>query len=220
MVLRIKICGLSTEAAVAAAVDAGADMIGFVFHPKSPRYVTPERSAELAKLARGKADIVSLTVDADDTLLRHIVKTLNPDWLQFHGKEGANTRADLPPVLKAVGIAVTADVDAVQVYKGKVPLILLDAKPPKDAAYPGGHGAAFDWTLLKPLSSDATGYMLSGGLHPQNVAAAIATVRGLGVHLAGVDVSSGVESAPGVKDTALIRSFIAAARAADVASAA
>jgi phosphoribosylanthranilate isomerase len=111
-------------------------------------------------------------------------------------------------------------VDAVQVYKSKVTLILLDAKPPKDAAYPGGHGAAFDWTLLKPLSADDTPYMLSGGLHPGNVAAAIATVRGLGVHLAGIDVSSGVESAPGVKDIALIRNFIAAARAADAASAA
>jgi phosphoribosylanthranilate isomerase len=236
MPLLVKICGLTSEDAVAAALDAGANLVGFVFHPRSPRFVTPQRAAELAAQARGRAGIVALTVDAGDAELAAIVATLDPDWLQLHGRESRERLHELrnrtgcgrggrpegsdglvlpPPVIKALGIADAADIATVRAYAGLAPLLLLDAKPPRDAAYPGGHGRPFDWSLLRQLSGGSEPFMLSGGLSPANVGEAIRTLRGHGVNIVGVDVSSGVETAPGVKDTTKIGEFVAAARAAD-----
>lgn len=212
----IKICGLSTPATLEAALGAGADMIGLNFHPKSPRYVTLERAKQLAEIARGKTAIVALVVDWSEQQAAELAAALNPDWLQFHGREtpeqtAALRRAVKRPVLKALGIATAEDVKAVAAYRDAADLILLDAKPPKDAAFPGGHGRPFDWDLLASLDPSQR-FMLSGGLDPANVADAIRVIRP-----AGVDVSSGVESAPGIKDPARIADFIAAARKAAAA---
>jgi len=207
----VKICGLSTPETLRAALDAGADMIGLNFHPKSPRFVTLERAKELAEIARGKTEIVALIVDWDEKQAVELVEALKPDWLQLHGREtpdyvAALRRAVGLPVMKALGIAEAEDLKAIAAYRDVADRILLDAKPPKDAAFPGGHGRPFDWTLLAELDPDFA-FMLSGGLDPANVAEAIRIARP-----AGVDVSSGVESAPGIKDPARIAEFIAAAR--------
>jgi len=207
----VKICGLSTPQTLAVALDAGADMIGLNFHPKSPRYVTCEHAADLAAIARGRTQIVALIVDWDVKQAVELAETLKPDWLQLHGRETpeqlrAIKAATGLPVMKALGIAGPEDLAAIATYRDVADLILLDAKPPKDAAYPGGHGKPFDWTLLANLDPNLH-FMLSGGLDPANVADAIGMVRPVGV-----DVSSGVESAPGIKDADAIRDFIAAAR--------
>lgn len=207
----VKICGLSTPETLHAALDAGADMIGLNFHPKSPRFVTLERAAELAAIARGKTEIVALIVDWNERQAAELVAALKPDWLQLHGRETPDETAALRrtvgvPVMKALGIATAEDLEAVAAYRDAADRLLLDAKPPKDAAYPGGHGRPFDWTLLADLDPSLR-FMLSGGLNPANVADAIRIARP-----ASVDVSSGVESAPGVKDPARIAEFIAAAR--------
>lgn len=215
--LSVKICGLSTPDTLDAALDAGADMVGLVFHPKSPRCVTPERAVALADAARGRAQIVALVVDPTDADLADLLAKVRPDVIQLHGSETVERVTALLstfrlPLLKAVGIATAADVATAAQYRASGATLLVDAKPPKDAAYPGGHGRPFDWTLLSGLPADLP-FLLSGGLSPDTVADAIATVRGLGVRLTGVDVSSGVESAPGIKDVAKIRAFVAAARA-------
>lgn len=212
----IKICGLSTPETLEAALAAGADMIGLNFHPKSPRYVTLARARDLAAIARGKTQIVALVVDWSEQQAAELTEALNPDWLQFHGREtpeqtAALRRAARRPVMKALGIATAEDLKAVSGYRDAADLILLDAKPPKDAAFPGGHGKPFDWSLLTSLDPSQR-FMLSGGLDPANVAEAIGITRP-----AGVDVSSGVESAPGVKDPVRIAEFIAAARKAAAA---
>ncbi|RYE30907.1 MAG: phosphoribosylanthranilate isomerase [Hyphomicrobiales bacterium] len=212
----IKICGLSTPETLEAALAAGADMIGLNFHPKSPRYVTLERAKELAAIARGRTEIVALVVDWSEPQAAELAAALRPDWFQFHGREppeqtAALRRAVGRPVMKALGIATAEDLKAVTGYRDAADLILLDAKPPKDAAFPGGHGRPFDWGLLGGLDPSQR-FMLSGGLDPANVAEAIQVT-----HPAGVDVSSGVESAPGVKDPARIAEFIAAARKAAAA---
>jgi len=216
MSLIVKICGLSTPETVDAAVDSGADLIGFVFHPKSPRNVTPERAAALAERARGRAKIVALVVDASDDRLETIDRVLRPDFWQAHGAEDVDRlrriRATFgKPVIKAVGFSAPSDQDEATRFAHHADMLLLDAKPPKDAAYPGGHGRPFDWRLLDNMGAD---FILSGGLSPENVGDAIRTMRTMGLNLAGVDVSSGVESAPGAKDIAKIRAFVAAARAA------
>ncbi len=214
--LTIKICGLSTPETVEAALSGGADMIGFVFHPKSPRFVTPERASDLAAMARGKAEIVALIVDWDEKRAADLVEILKPDWLQLHGSESPDLVEAIAattgrPVMKALGVATATDLERVPRYASVAERILLDAKPPKDAAFPGGHGRVFDWTLLADLDPSLP-FMLSGGLDPANVAEAIRIARP-----AGVDVSSGVEHAPGVKDPARIAEFIAAARKAAAA---
>jgi phosphoribosylanthranilate isomerase len=209
--LIVKICGLSTPDTMLAALDAGADMVGLVFHPKSPRFVSVERAVELARLARGRAEIVALIVDSEPDAAARLAESLKPDWLQLHGREmsadvAAIRAATGLKVMKALGVAGPDDLDAIEPYRDVADLILLDAKPPKDAAYPGGHGRPFDWSLLTSLDPGFR-FMLSGGLDPENVTEAIAIARP-----AGVDVSSGVESAPGVKDIGRIGEFIAAAR--------
>lgn len=209
----VKICGLSTPQTLDAAVAAGADMIGLNFHPRSPRHVSIEQALALAARARGRTSIVALIVDWDEPRTAALAKRLRPDWLQLHGAETPTQVAAIRaatglPVIKALGIAGADDLATIEAYRGVADAILLDAKPPKDAAYPGGHGKPFDWALLAKLDP-GLGFMLSGGLDAGNVAEAIRVARP-----AGVDVASGVESAPGVKDIGRIGGFVAAARAA------
>jgi phosphoribosylanthranilate isomerase len=213
MPTEVKICGLSDEESVDAALEAGADFVGFVFFPPSPRNVALARAAALAGRARGKARIVALTVDADDALIGEIVATLSPDLLQLHGAEtparvDAVKRATRRPAMKVISVADRADLAAAERY-GSADRLLFDTKPPRDASRPGGHGAAFDWSILSGFSC-ARPWLLAGGLNPGNVAAALAATGATGV-----DVSSGVESAPGRKNPALIRAFVAAVRAAE-----
>jgi phosphoribosylanthranilate isomerase len=223
----VKICGLSTPETLDAALEAGADMIGLVFHPKSPRFVEDDLAARLAGQARGRAAILALVVDMDDARLEAIRDAVAPDGWQLHGRESVDrvrairARFGLP-VMKAIGWAAGDGAERAEAlaFGSAADRLLLDARPPADAAYPGGHGQPFDWATLAVLARGDTGghpvpFMLSGGLHPGNVAGAIRTVRGLGCALAGVDVSTGVESRRGVKEPGLIRDFIAAARAAD-----
>jgi phosphoribosylanthranilate isomerase len=211
MGLIVKICGLSSEETVDAALDAGADMIGLVLFPKSPRYVALARAADLAARARGRAEIVALTVDMDDGDIAKVAETLKPDWLQMHGSESVEAVAAARSssgvrVMKALPVSMPADLERASRYAAVADRLLLDAKPPKGADRPGGHGRSFDWTLLRGFAAPRP-YLLSGGLTPQNVEEAV-RVSGA----PGVDVSSGVETAPGNKDPDLIRAFIAAAR--------
>jgi phosphoribosylanthranilate isomerase len=208
----VKICGLSTAETMQAALDSGADFVGLVFYPKSPRNVSLATAASLAKQARGKAQIVALTVDADEKMIEGIARDVSPDWLQLHGSEAPERLAAIrklasAKLLKAVKVASSKDLEGVAAFDGVADMVLFDAKAP-DAlanALPGGNGLTFDWTLLG-MRQDR--FMLSGGLDPGNVAQAIA-VTGAPI----VDVSSGVESAPGIKDINLIRKFIEAAKA-------
>ncbi len=214
MPVKVKICGIKTPEALKAALDARADLVGFVFYPPSPRSLSPEVAAELAELARGRATIVALIVDADDALIERIVQIVNPDMLQLHGSETPErvieiTRRWGKSVIKAIKVETAADAAQALAYTGIARLVLFDAKAPKDlaGALPGGNGLAFDWHLLDGVK-DRVPFMLSGGLTPENVGAAITATGGTIV-----DVSSGVETAPGIKSPDLIRRFIDAARA-------
>jgi phosphoribosylanthranilate isomerase len=212
MSLLVKICGLSTRETLDAALDAGADMVGFVFFPPSPRHLSLETARELGKRAGRSVLKVALTVDADDATLGNIVEALRPDILQLHGKETVARLRDIKqafglPVMKAMAIETAADLAVLPGYAAVADRILFDARPPKGATRPGGLGAAFDWHVLENLDLKLP-FMVSGGLHADNVAEAIRVTRA-----GGVDVSSGVERAPGVKDIEMIRAFIRAARA-------
>jgi phosphoribosylanthranilate isomerase len=194
-----------------AALEAGADMVGLVFFGKSPRNVNVEQAAALAKMAKGKAAVVALVVDADDKLLELITKRVRPDYFQAHGNETPNRVSEIAnltgvKVIKAIAVREASDVAKAESYFGKADLVLFDAKAPETLkdALPGGNGISFDWTLLKGIKGQ---FMLSGGLSPENVAEAIA-VTGAPI----VDVSSGVETAPGIKDAELIRKFIEQAK--------
>ncbi|WP_370322905.1 phosphoribosylanthranilate isomerase [Oricola sp.] len=215
MALDIKICGLKTEEAVDAALDGGANHIGFIFFEKSPRHVDRQVARELAMSARRRLAIpVAVTVDADDATLAEIVATVEPGMLQLHGKENPTRVADIRakfglPVMKALSIREADDLKAIEPYYGIADRFLLDAKPPKGSELPGGNGVSFDWSLLGALDGK-TNYMLSGGLDADNVGEALA-ISGAKA----LDVSSGVESAPGVKDINRIAAFLKAARAAD-----
>ncbi len=208
---QVKICGLSEPMTMKAAIDAGADMVGLVFFAKSPRNVNVEQAAALAKMAKGKAAVVALVVDADDKLLELITKRVRPDYFQAHGNETPNRVLEIAKltgvkVIKAIAVREALDVAKAESYLGKADLVLFDAKAPdslKDAL-PGGNGISFDWALLKGIKGR---FMLSGGLNPENVAEAIA-ITGAPI----VDVSSGVETAPGIKDAALIGKFIEQAK--------
>ncbi len=207
----VKICGLSTPATLEAALDAGADMVGFVFFPKSPRHVDWATARALGTQARGRAKIVALSVDADDDALLRIVDALAPDLLQLHGRETPARVRRIGkltdrPTIKAIGVATREDFAAAQPYVGVADGLLIDAKPPKDAALPGGNGRPFDWNLARDFRPQRP-WLLSGGLDPETVEAAIAESGARGV-----DVSSGVERTPGVKDEGKIRAFVAAAR--------
>jgi phosphoribosylanthranilate isomerase len=217
MSLIVKICGLSTRETLDAALDAGADMVGFVFFSPSPRHLGLAAARDLGKLAERRASKVALTVDADDTTLEGIVEALQPDILQLHGRETVSRLGDIKqkfslPVMKAIAVETSADLAVLSGYAGVADLLLFDARAPKEATRPGGLGAAFDWHILENLDLKIP-FMVSGGLHAGNVAEAVRVTRA-----GGVDVSSGVERAPGHKDPEMIRAFIQAARAADLAS--
>ena len=212
MSLIVKICGLSTREGLDAAIEAGADMVGFVFFPPSPRHLSLETARELGERTNGRAAKVALTVDADDATLARIVETLHPDILQLHGKESAARLRDIKQkfgleLMKVIAVETAADLVALRGYVGVADRILFDARAPDEATRPGGLGAVFDWRLLEHLDSTAP-FMVSGGLDAQNVAEAVRVSRATGV-----DVSSGVERSPGMKDPELIRAFIRAARA-------
>jgi phosphoribosylanthranilate isomerase len=217
MTLLVKICGLSTPATVDVALDAGADMVGFVFFAPSPRNVSVDTARALGARVRARALKVALSVDADDALLAASIEALRPDMLQLHGRETAarvtavKARFGLP-VMKAIPIETAADLAAVATYAGSADRLIFDARAPRAATRPGGLGKAFDWRLLENLASPLP-FMLSGGLDAGNVAEALAVTRA-----PGVDVSSGVERAAGEKDPDRIRAFIRAARAAAAAS--
>jgi phosphoribosylanthranilate isomerase len=214
MPLLVKICGLRTPDALDAALEAGSDLVGFVFFEPSPRHVGYATARALGERVKGRAAKVALTVDADDATFERIVAELKPDMLQLHGQESPEQvrvlkkKFDLP-VMKAIPVETADDLSAIAAYEKIADRLLFDARAPRDATRPGGLGKPFDWTLLRNLDPGIP-YMLSGGLDADNVAEALRITRA-----PGVDVSSGVERAPGEKDPDRIRAFVRAARAAD-----
>ncbi|KKB76140.1 N-(5'-phosphoribosyl)anthranilate isomerase [Devosia limi DSM 17137] len=210
--LIVKICGIKTPDILEAAIAAGADMVGFVHFVRSPRHASIEDIATLISLARGRVETCVLLVNPDNSCVAEVA-ALGPDWIQLHGPETPHRveaiRAEAGvEIIKALPIGSAEDVAHIADFVDIADRILVDAKPPKGADRPGGLGETFDWALLKALDP-ALQFMLSGGLTPETVADAVRTVRPFGV-----DVSSGVESAPGVKDKRLIEAFIRNARAA------
>lgn len=215
MTIRVKICGLSTPETIEASVAAGADYLGFAFYPRSPRHLAYDRAAALAPHVPASVLKVALTVDADDNALDAIVAALKPDMLQLHGEETPERLLHLKSrygltLMKVIAVADPEDPLRAVIYRDSADLLLFDAKPPKSmaGALPGGNGLVFDWSLIAGHRPE-TPWMLSGGLNAGNVAEAI---RITGAEA--VDVSSGVESAPGQKDPAAIEAFIRAAKAA------
>lgn len=209
--VKVKICGIRTRVALDVALDAGADYVGLVFFPPSPRSLTLSLAVPLAQAARGRALSVALVVDADDALLDVLVAEVAPDLIQLHGQEtpervGAIARRVRRPLIKALSVASVADAERARFYRPHAGLILFDAKPPPGGPLPGGNGVAFDWRHLDGVRHDHP-FMLSGGLTPENVAAAV-QLTGADI----VDVSSGVETRPGEKSPNLMRAFIQAAR--------
>ncbi|WP_108682061.1 phosphoribosylanthranilate isomerase [Methyloceanibacter sp. wino2] len=209
MTVEVKICGVRTPASLDAAIAAGADFVGLVFFAKSPRNLSPADAARLATAARGRVKTVAVLVDPDDALIDTIAADVRPDVLQLHGSETPERAAAIKAttgltVFKAVPVAERADVNAAARYEGIADRILFDAKAPAGADLPGGNGLRFDWAILEGASAP---FALSGGLAASNVAEAI---RLSGASL--VDVSSGVETAPGEKDPGLIAQFVQAAR--------
>jgi len=211
MSARAKICGLSTAEAVNAALVGGAAVVGFVFFDASPRRVTAEAAARLAAPVRGKAQIAAVVVDPDDALLDRLTQVLQPDLIQLHGKETPERAQDIRQrtgagVIKAIPVADADDLGLATRFEGVVDHLMFDAKTPKDSALPGGVGARFDWDVLKGRRFERP-WFLAGGLDPWNVGEAIgAAAPPL------VDVSSGVERGPGLKDPALISAFLDAVR--------
>ncbi|WP_283195839.1 phosphoribosylanthranilate isomerase [Rhizobium sp. AN80A] len=202
----IKICGLKTAEAIDRAVTRGATHIGFIFFEKSPRYIEPDDAARLADRIRGRAKIVAVVVNPTNDDLDEIVATLRPDILQLHGDESPERVLTIKavyglPVMKAFSIRTADDLKRVEAYIGIADRFLFDAKPPKGSELPGGNGVSFDWTLLSWLDGTVD-YMLSGGLNKDNIAEALAITKA-----PGLDASSGLESAPGVKSVALIDEF-------------
>ena len=211
MSVLVKICGLKTSEALDAALAAGADMVGFVFFPPSPRNLGIEAARALGERVNGRARKVALSVDATDAELDRAVEALKPDMLQLHGKEtpervtAVRSRFHLP-VMKALPVEQKSDLAPIRLYEKVVDWLLFDGRAPRDATRPGGLGKTFDWRLLENLDLKIP-FMLSGGLDPSNVVEALRITRA-----PAVDVSSGVERAPGEKDPEKIRAFIRAAR--------
>ncbi|MFZ0147569.1 MAG: phosphoribosylanthranilate isomerase [Xanthobacteraceae bacterium] len=211
MSLIVKICGLSTPETLDAALDAGADMVGFVFFPPSPRHLQFDDARALGQRVRGRAQKVALTVDAEEEYIAAVIKALQPDVLQLHGFESADRVEALRltfglPVMKALPIAVKGDLDRIARYATVADRLLFDARAPRDATRPGGLGNTFDWHLLEDVHANVP-FMLSGGLDVDNIGEALRITRA-----SGIDVSSGVERAPGVKDVDKIIAFVRAAR--------
>jgi len=211
----VKICGLSTPEMVHVAVEAGATHVGFMFYERSPRNVTVTQAADLRLLVHNSVQAVAIMVNPDDALVDEIARSVKPDLLQLHGSEtpdrvtAIKTRTGLP-VMKVISVADAGDVATAEIYEKAADLLLFDAKPPKSMAnaLPGGNAVSFDWSLIADAEPKLP-WMLSGGLTPDNVADAIAQT---GARM--VDVSSGVEDAPGQKNEALIRAFVKAAQSA------
>jgi phosphoribosylanthranilate isomerase len=219
MSLIVKICGLKTPEALDVALESGADLVGFVFFPPSPRHLGLAAARALGERAKGRAGKVALTVDADDATLAAVVEALKPDMLQLHGVEPPERVTALRarfklPVMKAIPIAERKDLARIDLYKKVADRLIFDARAPEAATRPGGLGVPFDWALLKGVDPGIP-FMLSGGLDADNVIEAVRIT-----HAPGVDVSSGVERAPGEKDADKIRAFIRAARVAEAALAA
>ena len=215
MSVSVKICGLKTPAALDAALEAGADRVGFVFFAPSPRHVGFEAARTLGAAVRGRAEKVAVAVDANDELLKAAIEALRPDLLQLHGRETPERVAVIRsrfrlPVMKALAITERADLSQIHLYAKVVDRLMFDARPPRGATRPGGYGLAFDWRLLENLTLPVP-FMLSGGLDAGNVAEALRITRANGV-----DVSSGVERYPGEKDVEKIGAFVSAARAAEM----
>jgi phosphoribosylanthranilate isomerase len=213
--IKVKICGLKDIAAIDAAIDHGADFIGLVFFPGSPRHVTLEEAAGLARHIKSrsvakKVMTVALLVDADDALLEQVLGTVSPDMIQLHGSEtpervGAVKERTKIPFIKALAVSCESDFNSVQAYEAVADWLLFDAKPAPDGL-PGGTGKTFDWSLLKGRRFSKP-WMLSGGLTPETVGGALGLLSPNAV-----DVSSGVEVARGVKDPSKIRAFLEAAK--------
>jgi phosphoribosylanthranilate isomerase len=211
--VKVKICGVRTPAILDVAAEAGADYIGLIFFPKSPRHIEPEAARALVERARGKVKTVAVLVDPDDAAVDRVAKEVGPDFLQLHGSETPERAAAIKarsglPIIKAISVEARGDAAKASAYRGIAELILFDAKADPAALLPGGNGAVFDWTALAGPSIDRP-FALSGGLNAANVGEAIAVTRA-----SLVDVSSGVERAPGDKDAGLVRDFISAAKAA------
>lgn len=214
MKTQVKICGLKTAEAVDRAVALGASHVGFIFFPKSPRNIEPDDAGRIADRIRGQAKIVAVTVNADNDELDEIVSALNPDILQLHGSEDAERLLTVKamyglPVMKALSVREASDLEKIDAYIGIADRFLFDAKPPKGSELPGGNGISFDWKLLDALDGSVD-YMLSGGLNAENIGEAMAQTSARAI-----DISSGVESAPGVKDLKLMESFFNAVRQAE-----
>lgn len=212
MSIEVKICGLTDAAAVKAVVEGGAAMCGFVFFPASPRNLTPKEAAELTKGVPEGVIRVGLTVDADDALLAEIALVAKVDMVQLHGAETLARTNEVRerfglPVIKVLAVQGPDDLAAAKAYQGVADRLMFDAKPPEDASRPGGNARAFDWRVLKNQTF-ALPWLLAGGLTAENLAEAVKTSGAVAV-----DVSSGVEDAPGVKNVDKIRAFLAAAAA-------
>ena len=211
MPVEVKICGISDDEAMEAAIEAGADYVGLVFYPPSPRAVTPERAAELVEFTPADVTKVGLFVDPDDATLDRVLTHVRLDLLQLHGTETPGRVEAIRleyglPVMKVIAVATALDLAAAEPFLAVTDRLLFDAKPPRGATLPGGNAASFDWTILQGRRWGVP-WMLAGGLTPANVAEAV-RISGA----TAVDVSSGVETAPGRKDADKIRAFIAAAR--------
>ena len=216
MDVSVKICGLKTAETIQAALDRGADHIGFIFFPKSPRNVDPDVAAGLRGAAKDRAQVVAVTVDADNDMLDAIVSKVEPDMLQLHGGESPKRVAAVKqrfglPAMKALSIRDADDFDAIGPYRGIADRFLFDAKPPPGADLPGGNGVSFNWALLADVDPDVD-YMLSGGLNAENIATALQQTGAKAI-----DLSSGVERAPGVKDIGRIAAMFKAIDAAEAA---
>ena len=212
--LIIKICGIKTPDILEAAIEAGTDMVGFMHFARSPRHVDIETLQTLISEARGRVETCVVLVNPDNSCVMEVA-ALSPDWIQLHGPETPHRVEAIRDeagiaVMKVVSIGSAEDVASVASFAEAADRIMLDTKAPKGADRPGGHGTVFDWTLLKGLDPEQP-FILAGGLRPDTVGDAIRAIRPMGV-----DVSSGVESAPGIKDARLVRAFIEQARAASV----
>jgi phosphoribosylanthranilate isomerase len=217
MAVLVKICGIASVEAADAAVRAGADFAGLVFHPNSPRHVTPDRASLLAGRMRGRTRIVVLLSDPRDEDVESALAAAQPDFIQLHGRETRERVAALrtrfgKPIIKAIAVADASDLAGVSSYEDAADMLLFDAKAPPSATREGGHGAPFDWQVLRGRTFRRP-WLLAGGLNADNVTRAIRTAEA-----SGVDVSSGVETAPGVKTAELIAAFVICARAAQFAA--
>ena len=216
MSIQVKICGITSADAADAAMRAGADYAGLVFHPGSPRYLQPEQASALAARIRGRSRLAVLLADARDEDIAIAVTAVKPDFVQLHGRETPERVAAVKrrfgvSVIKVISIADADDLAEVFAFEKVADMLLFDAKAPANASRPGGHGAAFDWQLLRGRTFSRP-WLLAGGITAENVGRAIRAAEA-----PGVDVSSGVETSPGIKSSDMIRDFVAAVRAAEFA---